>query len=249
MRIIGDYHTHTIASDGRTDVQTMVSAAKEKGLQEIAITDHGPKKANGLRMKNFDHYVSEIEASRSIMPVLIGIETNLMCTSGKIDLPQNLADKMDVVIMGVHLRVSYTFRAFFTFFLPNLFWRIIKLTPKRRVRKNTEAVKRAIQNNKVDIWAHPSLYFKVDVVEVAKTCAEKGTLIELNGKRISFRPIDFERMAALGAKFIINSDAHDPSNVGQIDRVTEFLKNCDYNESCIINLKQTLSDYKKHGVH
>jgi histidinol phosphatase-like PHP family hydrolase len=84
----------------------------------------------------------------------------------------------------------------------------------------------------------------LDVVDVARVCAGRGTLIELNSKKISFRPIDFERMAQVGAKFIINSDAHSPKRVGDIARAEEFLKNCDYDQSIIINLNQTFTEYK-----
>jgi len=125
-----------------------------------------------------------------------------------------------------------------------MFWKIIRWTPRRRIGKNTEIVQIAIEKNDIDIWTHPNRYFKLDVVEVAKTCAARGTLLELNSKRISIRPIDFERCLAVGAKFIIGSDAHTPKRVGDFARVEEFLKNCDYKEDDIINLKQTWTQYK-----
>ena len=42
MRLWGDYHTHTSYSHGRGTVGDMVLAAKDRGLKEVAITDHGP---------------------------------------------------------------------------------------------------------------------------------------------------------------------------------------------------------------
>ena len=115
-------------------------------------------------------------------------------------------------------------QSLFTYLIPNWFWACVCWTPQGRRDKNTEIVKRAIMENNVDIWTHPNRYFRVNVVEVAKICAERGTLIELNGKSISFRPIDFERMIAVGAKFIINSDAHRVQSIGKVDKVLEFLK-------------------------
>ena len=41
MLLTGDYHTHTIYSHGKGTVLENVMRAKEVGLQEIAITDHG----------------------------------------------------------------------------------------------------------------------------------------------------------------------------------------------------------------
>ena len=40
MKFIGDYHLHTRVSDGRSDISDYVKAAKEKGLDEIVISDH-----------------------------------------------------------------------------------------------------------------------------------------------------------------------------------------------------------------
>ena len=37
---IGDYHTHTNYSDGKGSVMDTALAAKQRGLKEIAVTDH-----------------------------------------------------------------------------------------------------------------------------------------------------------------------------------------------------------------
>ena len=246
MKILGDYHTHTVYSDGKASVIEMVRAARERGLEEVAVSDHSMGKiTQALRRKSFDKMCGEIESARSEMPVLIGIEANVVSTNGDIDVDENMRKKLDIVLLGVHVLVFYSFRSMFTFYLPNMLFRFFRFFPKYQVRYNTKVVKRAIEKNDIDIWTHPNKYFKLDVVEVAKTCAERGTLVELNGKSISFRPIDFERMAATGAKFIINSDAHSVKRVGDIARVEEFLKNCDFDPSNIINLNQTWTQYKK----
>ena len=39
--MIADYHTHTVYSHGTGSVLENALIAKEKGLKEIAITDHG----------------------------------------------------------------------------------------------------------------------------------------------------------------------------------------------------------------
>lgn len=245
MKIYGDYHTHTVYSDGRSSIMDVVLAAKERGLSEIAITDHSVGKiAKSLRKRDFKKYLAEIKSARSELPVLIGVEANIINTNGLIDIDEKMRKKLDIVLCGVHILVFYSLRALFTFCLPNLFFSAIRFTPKFQIKYNTRVVQKAIQENDIDIWTHPSLYFKIDVVEVAKTCAERGTLVELNSSRISFRPIDFERMAKVGAKFIIGSDAHKIGRVGDIARVEEFLKNCDFEPKAIINLNKTFTEFK-----
>ena len=247
MKVLGDYHMHSnFSRDGRASVIEMVRAAKDKGLSEIAITEHGfGAWYNGMRKKNFDRWIGEVESARAEMPVLMGIEASLVSRSGRIDIDDEALKKFDIILFGVHLAVIYSLRAFFFFFMPNMFWKMIRWTPAGRKRKNTKAVINVIENNRIDIWTHPNRYFKLNVVDVAKVCAERGTLIELNTKRISFRPIDFERMLRAGAKFIINSDAHNVNRIGETTRAEEFLKNCDYGEDDIINIKNTFTEYKK----
>jgi len=245
VRILGDYHTHTCYSDGQTPVIDIVQAAKERGLSEIGISDHGPRKMlKGLKKKRFEKLVGEIQSAKSEMPVLLGVEANVISTSGKIDVNGSLREKLDLLMFGVHVVVWFTPMSFFTFFLPNVFFNAIHFVPGFMIRRNTKIVSRVLQKNQIDIYTHPGRYFRVDVVTLAKTCADRGILMELNSKKLSFRPVDFERMAATGAKFIIGSDAHSPKRVGDFARVEEFLKNCDYNPKDIINLEQTYTDYK-----
>jgi len=243
MKLYGDYHTHTEYSrDGTASIDAMVKTAKEKGLQEIAITDHGPKSFNGCKTKHYPHVRALIEKARAEhdMTVYVGVESNVMNAEGQIDVPEDFRKDIDILLCGFHPGVwkSVSIKSMFNFWLPNYMCLMMRWFPKRRVRKNTVAMINAIEQNDIDVWVHPNRYFKLDVVEVAKTCVERGTLIELNGKKkgLAIRPIDYERMAAIGAKFIISSDAHRTQDVGQWDRVSEFLKNCDWKSEDIINL-------------
>ena len=241
--IVGDYHTHTDNSDGKNTVEEIINAGTRQGLQEIAVTDHGHGKwFGGLKPKKYSMVKALIEksASENDIKAYFGIEANVTGTDGQIDVTQESHADLDILLCGIHRLVfPANLRSLFSFFIPNWFWALIRWTPHGRRQKNTEIMKRTIANNNIDIYTHPNRYFKLDVVEVAKVCAEMGTLVELNAKRISFRPIDFERMAAVGAKFIICSDAHHANRVGSVQKVFDFLKLCDYNEDDIINLKST----------
>ena len=41
MKILGDYHTHTIYSHGKGDIIDNAKAAEQLKIKTIAITDHG----------------------------------------------------------------------------------------------------------------------------------------------------------------------------------------------------------------
>ena len=41
MKFVGDYHTHTVASDGYSTLQENVAEAVKKRLEELVISDHG----------------------------------------------------------------------------------------------------------------------------------------------------------------------------------------------------------------
>ena len=41
MKFYGDYHTHSVYSDGRAKISDAALYAAKIGLKELAITDHG----------------------------------------------------------------------------------------------------------------------------------------------------------------------------------------------------------------
>ena len=70
MLLTGDYHTHTIYSHGggirhgKGTVLQNVQKAKELGLKEIAITDHGfEQMAWGLKRKEFPRLIKDCRAA------------------------------------------------------------------------------------------------------------------------------------------------------------------------------------------
>ena len=91
MRLLGDYHTHTIFSrsnHGKSTIKENSDFAKTKNLKEIAITDHGYGHLfYGVDKKNIDKIKQEInENSDENLKVLYGIESNLLNFNGDIDI-------------------------------------------------------------------------------------------------------------------------------------------------------------------
>lgn len=248
MKVYGDYHTHTLDSDGVNTIDENVAAAKKRGLSEIGITDHAHYRPRNKKKRLQNALLAKAQVLRSgknhEIKSFYGIECNVVGPEGEIDISSDERRLYDYIVCGIHLSVQpKKFHQLFTYYIPNMFWFVmrrfgINWTPKSLVRKNTQAVVQAIEKNNIDILSHPSRYFRVNVLEVARACVARGTAMELNNKKISFRPVDFERMAKMGVKFVIDSDAHKAENVGRMDRVEDFLKLCDYDPSCILNLDQ-----------
>lgn len=237
MKLIGDYHTHTTYTHGKSTVEENVVSAINKGLKQIAITEHGYcHMANGITRENYKKMKSEIEKLRKKYPqieILCGLECNLMGYDGKIDINKNEINDYDIIVLGYHYTYKpYSIKNFFNFFIPSL----LKINSKKRIKNNTMAYIKAMENNDIDILAHLNYGIKCDPVEVAKVAAKKGVYIELNGKRINFTDKELLDMAQTGVKFIINSDAHNKLNVGKNNQAFALIERLNIPQNQVVNL-------------
>src|SRR5439155_810465 len=78
----GDLHIHTTATDGKDDVLTMAAAARDAGLDYIAITDHSQAlaMANGLdERRALDHAarIRALDGAAGGVRLLAGIECDI----------------------------------------------------------------------------------------------------------------------------------------------------------------------------
>src|ERR1051326_1915216 len=89
-QIRGDIHMHTTETDGRASLEEMASAARERGYEYIAITDHSKAlaMANGLderRVVEFARRVRELNREGLGVRVFSGIECDIL-KDGTMDL-------------------------------------------------------------------------------------------------------------------------------------------------------------------
>src|SRR6185295_1045833 len=96
----GDLHMHTTESDGRESLETMVAAAKARGLEYIAITDHSQSlsMANGLDESRALAHAERIRACSKTLKgftVLAGIECDIL-SDGSMDLADDCLASLDV---------------------------------------------------------------------------------------------------------------------------------------------------------
>lgn len=239
MRIFGDYHTHTIFSrnhHGKSTIEENVQVAVSKGLKEIAISDHGFNHLYfGVRRKNIEFMKNECKrlSEKYGIKVYLSIESNLISSKGDIDLTEKDKENFDIILMGYHKAIRpKTLKDFFFFIFKNF-------KTKKQIQKNTNAYVQALSKNKINVITHLNVGMKVNVEEVAKKAAEMGTLIELNGKRINFSKSDVENMLKTNVKFIINSDAHKCSRVGETNLGMNFAIKNNIPLDRIVNIDKT----------
>ena len=182
MDFLGDYHTHTPYSHGKSTVRENISAAEKKGLRELAITDHGFSHAlYAVKRDRLPKMRAEIDAVESSVKTYLGIEANLMGYNGEIDITDEDLAELDILIVGYHRFVS---KAFLDFSLPNLFSVYTHIGRGQTIKRNTDALIKAVEKYPIDIISHPGADFPIDIVEVARACAATGTFLELNRKRM-----------------------------------------------------------------
>lgn len=244
MKIYADYHTHTIHSHGKGTVLENVAKANALGLEEIAISDHGPAHLFGVGIRNIqvlDQIRKEISTSMQVYPsvkVKLGIEANVTSITGDIDVTPEYIDKLDILQVGLHLMVrperwldgiNRTVAHFLRGLSPNL---------KRRSRLlNTEAIINAVYKYNIDIITHPGHRLVIDTRELSRACAARGTAMEINTSHQNMTLELIEIAANEGVKFVIGSDAHHPDRVGNFARGIALAKAAGLTANQILNAR------------
>jgi DNA polymerase (family 10) len=195
--IKGDLHVHTKWSDGRHDLDTIISAAREKGYQYIAITDHtkGLGVAHGLDESRFAEQAQLIDdANRRLtgFRVLKGAEVDIR-SEGTLDIGEQCLSGLDIVVASIHSGFKQ---------------------PEEQI---TRRILSAIRNPFVSVIAHPTGRligerdaYAVDMEAVLKEAAQHGVAVEVNAypQRLDLSD-GFLRMAKqYGVPIMINTDTH-----------------------------------------
>lgn len=249
MILNADYHTHTIYSHGKGDIIDNAAVAKQKGLKELGISDHGfSHPAFGLSKRKLAVMREKIDAAKrdTGVNVLFGIESNIIGVDGTTDLKQKYYDEFDIFLAGIHKFVVYKPSAYFSLFVPNLFNSCFKRenVSKSLIKRNTETYINVIKNNPVDVITHLNFCCYADAAEVAKAAADYGTYIELNAKKTHLSDDEIYEVLKTDVKFVIGSDAHTPERVGEISRVEEMIDRLNFPTDRIMNVDGRLPHFR-----
>lgn len=224
MKIALDTHTHTLASGhAYNTINEMAATAKEKGLELLAITEHAmtmPGTCHQFYFENLKVVPREMNGLRLMM----GTEANIIDFDGRLDMPDYLLAKMDLVIASVHLPC---------------------ITPGT-AEENTNAMIGAMKHPSVSIIGHPDdARIPVDYDRLVKAAKEYNVLLELNnsslnpnGFRQNARDNDIKMLQLCkehGVSISLGSDAHYSADIANYCYALDVLKEVDFPEELIVN--------------
>ncbi len=193
----GDLHAHTTASDGRQSLEQMALAARSAGLGYLAITDHsrGLTVAHGLDTSRLAAQIDAIDRLNQRLKdvvLLKGIEVDIL-RDGRLDLPDAVLARLDLVVAAVHSHLDLS------------------------REQQTTRVLRAMDRPHFSILAHPNGRLfgtrgpcELDMDQVIRHTAERGCFLELNSQPNRLDLFDFQCRQArdAGVPVAISSDAH-----------------------------------------
>ncbi|MDR1943647.1 MAG: phosphatase, partial [Synergistaceae bacterium] len=219
-------------------VQELAAAAAEKGLEMIAVTDHGPAREGAPILMYFSAMMMLPETISGVK-ILRGVEANIIDYDGNLDLPESSLSRLDFVMAGFH---------------------DVVLPPCGDIGINTRAMQNAIANPFVDAISHPgNPVFQIDIPTVVNTAREHGKLLEINDNSISVRAGSQEncRQIAEACKeaqhpVTCGSDAHVSFHVGAFSNCIRILESINFPEELVLNtsaakLTEFLGRIRKRG--
>ncbi len=104
----GDMHCHTNWTDGVNSLEDMASAARARGYQYMALTDHSRSLTitNGLSLERLEEargLVEQLNAQLTPFVILLGTEMDILA-DGSLDYPDETLASLDYVSASVHSR-------------------------------------------------------------------------------------------------------------------------------------------------
>jgi DNA polymerase (family 10) len=195
--IRGDLHSHTVASDGHNTIEEMALAARERGYEYLAITDHSASHGFGNDV-SAEQLLRQIELVREAnervqgIELLAGSEVNIL-TDGSLDYDDALLGELDWVIASVHTSFGMDEAAM------------------------TARMIAAIEHPAVDAIGHPTGRlierrepYAIDLDAVFAAAARTSTMLEINANpdRRDLSDVHARAAARAGVMIVIDSDAH-----------------------------------------
>jgi DNA polymerase (family 10) len=187
--LVGEMHCHsTWSADGRSSIEELAVAARERGYGYLCLTDHSHYLRDG-RMEAQWEEIAAVNERVAPFRVLRGVEANIR-VNGEVDVPDELLDQLDWVVASLHSAFD---------------------------RSPTERILAAIEHPHVHCIGHLTGRKlgrreggRVDVERVVARAAETGTALEINSHpdRLDLRDVHARLAGEAGVLVPVNTDAH-----------------------------------------
>jgi DNA polymerase (family 10) len=199
--IVGDFHTHTTASDGSVKPEQMLKAAKDYGYKCVGISDHSKATGRGLEEEDAVKRSRFLKANATKLPgirMFSGVELDVRM-DGTLDYNIDSLSNFDYVILATHIHCDKDID--------------IRITAAvNAIRKKHPKLPLA--------WAHPTgriigsrVEASIDYGTIFKYLASNKVAIEINGQpsRLDLPSSKAVTAKRMGCKFILSSDCHTTS--------------------------------------
>ena len=198
-----DLQMHTKWSDGSNTIMEMALAAKKLGFGYICITDHVGdtfKIANSLNEKRIKKQRKEIDKINNKIKnftVLQGGEVNIK-SDGSLDMKDSVLRNLDIVLAAIHSGFK---------------------NPKEKI---TQRLVKAMENEHVDIIAHPfgrllstRPAYEMDFDRILGKAKQTKTILEINAhpERLDLNDVHVRAAVKSKIKLSIGTDAHEASEL------------------------------------
>jgi DNA polymerase (family 10) len=199
----GDLQAHTEASDGHSTLEQMAQAARDRGYEYLAITDHSQYVAvtNGLDADRLARQMDEIDGLNARLDgirLLKSAEVDIR-DDGSLALPDDILSRLDLTVCAVHTRFGLS------------------------EQEQTERIIRAMDNPHFNILAHPTgrrigerPAYKVDMERLMMAALERGCYMEVNAQpeRLDLNDLHCKMAKEMGLELAISTDAHSAADLG-----------------------------------
>ena len=187
-------------------MEEMIRAAKGRGLEYIAVTDHsvGRGIANGLSIERLERHgerLKEVAEAVGGIRVLRGTEMDIRA-DGTLDYADDVLENLDWVVASVHSAMAQDSETM------------------------TKRIISAMKNPHVSAIGHLSTRLigerrpvDADYEAIFRAAADTGTALEINGslERLDLKDTHIRRARELGAPLVIDTDAHTVESLGNLE--------------------------------
>jgi DNA polymerase (family 10) len=229
----GDLHVHTKETDGRDSLEDMAQAAKERGYDYLAVTEHSKRvtMAGGMDAKRLGKQIKEIDRLNGKLKDIVllkGIELDIL-KDGSLDLPDDILKELDLTVCAVHYNRNLS------------------------KKQMTERIIRAMDNPYFNIFAHPTgrlinerRPYEVDLEKIMEAAKERGCFLEINAQpdRLDLSDRHCKMAKDMGVKLAVSTDAHSVSDLDLISYGLDQARRGWLEPDDVINTR-SLKDLKK----